>query len=162
MSPMREFSFHLSRRLLCALSLATLLVTNAACHQNRPDTTSVVKGADESTVSTDSAKHKNSDSRARPFYPVVVDPKPYVKLTPEERKRLEDDAIQRIVDLQPPEARQLVATELRGELATVSKDGLTYRQLAGSSDPETARLLSVLASVRAADAAADPQASASM
>ena len=53
---MRKFPFRIWRRLSCTVSVATLL-TAAACHQNRPDTTGVVKEAGGSTVFTDSAKH---------------------------------------------------------------------------------------------------------
>jgi hypothetical protein len=105
---------------------------------------------------------KNRDLSAQPLYPVVVDPTPYATLTAEERKRLEDDAIQRIQDLHPPEHRQIVARDLGREQITATPAGFTIRQLAGSSHPEIARLLSVLASIRAADAAEQPQASASM
>jgi hypothetical protein len=54
---MHEFPFHIWRRVSHALSVATLLVATAACHQNRPATTRVATHADGGTVFTDSVTH---------------------------------------------------------------------------------------------------------
>jgi len=100
---------------------------------------------------------KNPD-KSRSKYPVVIDTASYAKLTSDERKRLEDDAIQRILDFLPSGQRQEAATILGREIPNVPDGQFRIRQFAGSSNPEIARLLSVITSIRAAEYAARPHA----
>lgn len=89
-----------------------------------------------------------------PPFRVTVDPAPYLSLTDDQRRALEDDAIQRIVSRIPAEHRARAETLLR-QSETPAALGFTTGHVAassfaGSTDPEIARNLGIIASVRAA------------
>lgn len=115
----------------------------------------VISCVDEASTANN---HRDRPNNMHPF-PVSVDEGPYLNLTAEERKRIEEDVVTKIVSLSPAKDRELVAKMLRGDITprdlgysdTESSGQVLIGLPAGTADPETARLFGVLGSVRAAN-----------
>ena len=91
-----------------------------------------------------------------PPFSVSVDGEAFAHVSAAQRQQIEQDAIKRILAIVPAEHRKDAAAELernpRPEAIGLPRDGqVAARQFTGSNNPEIARLLGTIASVRAAD-----------
>ena len=93
-------------------------------------------------------------SPVTPPFRVTVDPTPYASLSAAERAAVQADAIRQILQRIPPEHREQATALLQKDITqdhiSTGSGGTVVSGFAGSNDPEIARLLGVVASVRAA------------
>jgi len=101
---------------------------------------------------------KNPDKEPR--FAVTVDHASYASMSSVQRRKIEDEAIRQILAATPEKYRTKMADLLRRDLDPQTL-GYSSGQVGafafqGSSDPEIARLLGVVSSVRAAELAESP------